>query len=145
MNYNLLLILENAFTSKLLYLLSESEMLKKEYNRKPGKVEALQGIFFDIYKGQITAILGHKGAGKSTLLNILNGLSVSTEGKKIIMELDMQSIQDIITKKIKWWAEEKTNIRDCHLRRSSGFATGRTNFCIGSLFKALSVEPPEGE
>ena len=40
------------------------------------------GLFFDIYEGQITAILGHSGAGKSSLLNILNGLSVPTEGEQ---------------------------------------------------------------
>ncbi|KAF5924387.1 hypothetical protein HPG69_018788 [Diceros bicornis minor] len=60
--------------------------VKKEYNGKPEKIVALQGIFLEIYEGQVTAILGHSGAGKSTLLNILSGLSVSTEGKKIILE-----------------------------------------------------------
>lgn len=40
------------------------------------------GLLFDIYEGQITAILGHSGAGKSSLLNILNGFSVPTEGEQ---------------------------------------------------------------
>lgn len=40
------------------------------------------GLLFDIYEGQITAILGHSGAGKSSLLNILSGLSVPTEGEQ---------------------------------------------------------------
>lgn len=40
-------------------------------------------LAFDIYEGQITAILGHSGAGKSTLLNILSGLSVPTKGKRV--------------------------------------------------------------
>ncbi|KAM6163534.1 ATP-binding cassette sub-family A member 10 [Rhynchocyon petersi] len=58
--------------------------IKKEYNGKPDKVPALQGICFDVYEGQVTAVLGHSGAGKSTLLNILSGLSVSTEGSATI-------------------------------------------------------------
>lgn len=29
----------------------------------------------DLYKGQITALLGHNGAGKTTLMSILTGRS----------------------------------------------------------------------
>lgn len=29
----------------------------------------------DLYKGQITALLGHNGAGKTTLMSILTGIS----------------------------------------------------------------------
>ncbi|XP_055983411.1 ABC-type organic anion transporter ABCA8-like isoform X1 [Sorex fumeus] len=56
----------------------------KEYKGKPNKIEALKGLVFDIYEGQITAILGHSGAGKSTLLNILSGLSIPTKGSVTI-------------------------------------------------------------
>ena len=35
---------------------------------------------FDIYEGQITALLGHSGAGKSTLMNILCGISPPSGG-----------------------------------------------------------------
>ncbi|XP_054429072.1 ABC-type organic anion transporter ABCA8 isoform X2 [Pteronotus mesoamericanus] len=52
----------------------------KEYKGNSDKTEALKDLAFDIYEGQITAILGHSGAGKSTLLNILSGLSVPTKG-----------------------------------------------------------------
>ncbi|KAM8773978.1 ABC-type organic anion transporter ABCA8-like [Rhynchonycteris naso] len=52
----------------------------KEYKGKPDTIGALKDLVFDIYEGQITAILGHSGAGKSTLLNILSGLSVPTKG-----------------------------------------------------------------
>ncbi|OBS64041.1 hypothetical protein A6R68_07418, partial [Neotoma lepida] len=50
--------------------------LTKEYIEKSKRTEALKDLTLDIYKGQITAILGHSGAGKSTLLNILSGLCV---------------------------------------------------------------------
>lgn len=39
---------------------------------------------FDIYEGQITALLGHSGAGKSTLMNILCGICPPTNGSATI-------------------------------------------------------------
>lgn len=47
------------------------------------------GLVFDIYEGQITALLGHSGAGKTTLLNMLSGLSLPTSGEKIITDKNM--------------------------------------------------------
>ncbi|XP_045038405.2 ATP-binding cassette sub-family A member 6 isoform X2 [Desmodus rotundus] len=69
--------------------------VRKEYKEKSGKVEVLKGLFFDIYEGQITAILGHSGAGKSSLLNILNGLSVPTEGSVTIYNKNLSEMQDL--------------------------------------------------
>lgn len=48
--------------------------------------EITLGLVFDIYEGQITALLGHSGAGKTTLLNMLSGLSVPTSGEKTILQ-----------------------------------------------------------
>ncbi len=42
------------------------------------------GLTFDIYEGQITALLGHSGAGKSTLMNILCGICPPTNGSATI-------------------------------------------------------------
>uniref|UniRef100_A0A8C9W4L0 ATP binding cassette subfamily A member 5 n=1 Tax=Scleropages formosus TaxID=113540 RepID=A0A8C9W4L0_SCLFO len=44
----------------------------------------VKGFTFDIYEGQITALLGHSGAGKSTLLNILCGICPPTDGSATI-------------------------------------------------------------
>ncbi|KAK6301479.1 hypothetical protein J4Q44_G00275320 [Coregonus suidteri] len=52
----------------------------KVYKDKDSIVEALRGLTFDIYEGQITALVGHSGAGKSTLMNILCGICPPTDG-----------------------------------------------------------------
>lgn len=41
-------------------------------------------LSFDIYEGQITALLGHSGTGKSTLMNILCGLCPPSDGKNFL-------------------------------------------------------------
>ncbi|XP_036755843.2 ABC-type organic anion transporter ABCA8 isoform X1 [Manis pentadactyla] len=67
----------------------------KEYKGKPYKIEALKDLVFDIYEGQITAILGHSGAGKSTLLNILSGLSVPTKGSVTMYNNKLSEMADL--------------------------------------------------
>jgi ABC-type glutathione transport system ATPase component len=49
----------------------------------------LKNVSLDIYKDQITAILGHNGAGKSTLLRILSGLMTPTFGTAYIHGYDI--------------------------------------------------------
>uniref|UniRef100_A0A672NVD7 ATP binding cassette subfamily A member 5 n=1 Tax=Sinocyclocheilus grahami TaxID=75366 RepID=A0A672NVD7_SINGR len=46
--------------------------------------EVIRCLTFDIYEGQITALLGHSGAGKSTLMNILCGICPPTAGTATI-------------------------------------------------------------
>ena len=47
-------------------------------------VRALDGVDFNIYKGEFCAIVGTSGSGKSTLLNMLAGLEKPTKGEVII-------------------------------------------------------------
>uniref|UniRef100_A0A2I3TN27 ATP binding cassette subfamily A member 10 n=1 Tax=Pan troglodytes TaxID=9598 RepID=A0A2I3TN27_PANTR len=110
----------------------------KEYNGKTGKVEALQGIFFDIYEGQITAILGHNGAGKSTLLNILSGLSVSTEGSATIYNTQLSEITDM--------EEIRKNIGFCpQFNFQFDFLTVRENLRVFAKIKGIQPKEVEQE
>lgn len=45
------------------------------------KVYALNGVDFEIYKGEFVAIVGTSGSGKSTLLNMLAGLEKPSKGE----------------------------------------------------------------
>ena len=49
-----------------------------------GHVEALRGVDFDAYPGEITALIGDNGAGKSTLVKILSGVYGPTEGTLLV-------------------------------------------------------------
>ncbi|XP_031838095.1 ATP-binding cassette sub-family A member 17 isoform X1 [Nomia melanderi] len=61
--------------------------LKKTYTTsylRRTTVQAVKGISMDLYKGQITALLGHNGAGKTTLMSIITGVISATGGKVLI-------------------------------------------------------------
>ena len=45
-----------------------------------GRVTALDGADFDLYPGEVLAVIGDNGAGKSTLLGILSTLVRPTRG-----------------------------------------------------------------
>ena len=49
-------------------------------------VEALRGVDFDLFPGELVVLLGPSGSGKSTLLNILGGLDVPTSGSVLYQD-----------------------------------------------------------
>ena len=51
--------------------------LRKTYGTDGAAKQAVDNLSLDIYKGQITGLLGHNGAGKTTTISILTGASIS--------------------------------------------------------------------
>ena len=46
-----------------------------------GNIIALKDVSFEVYKGEVTALLGDNGAGKSTLIKTLSGVYRADEGE----------------------------------------------------------------
>lgn len=65
--------------------------LYKVYKVGDTKVRALNGVSFDIYRGEFCAIVGASGSGKSTLLNMLAGLEKPTKGEIVIAGEHMET------------------------------------------------------
>ncbi|HEU5052058.1 MAG TPA: ABC transporter ATP-binding protein [Hanamia sp.] len=61
----------------------------KELKKNYGKFEAVKGISFDVFEGEIFGLLGPNGAGKSTTLEIIETLREKTSGKIIVNGLDL--------------------------------------------------------
>ncbi|MBS3073301.1 ABC transporter ATP-binding protein [Candidatus Pacearchaeota archaeon] len=79
--------------------------LKKIYDLGEVKVNALNGVTFDILRNKITTIIGPSGSGKSTLLHLLGFLDKPTSGKiflddKDVSKLNEEKLADLRNKKI---------------------------------------------
>jgi len=75
-------------------LLIKVENLSKVYGTGNSKVVALDSVSFEIYKGEIFAILGPSGSGKTTLLNLLAGLDIPTTGTIIVDGREITKINE---------------------------------------------------
>nr|QCO93566.1 ATP-binding cassette subfamily A member 1 [Chilo suppressalis] len=58
------------------------------------KQRALHNVSLDVFKGEITVLLGHNGAGKTTLMSIITGMLSATEGKVYVCGSEMRPQQD---------------------------------------------------
>ncbi len=74
---------------KLSMTILSTQELKKIYGAGENEVHALDGVNFQVEKGEFVAVVGTSGSGKSTLLHMLGGLdrptsgSVTVDGKEI--------------------------------------------------------------
>ena len=75
-------------------LLLEIKDLKKYYGKGESQVKALDGVSFNVYKGEMLVLLGNSGCGKSTLLNIIGGMDSPTEGQVLLNGEDITQYKD---------------------------------------------------
>ncbi|HEU4469904.1 MAG TPA: ABC transporter ATP-binding protein [Flavisolibacter sp.] len=99
-----------------------------------GSFQAVKGISFDVYEGEIFGLLGPNGAGKSTTLEIIETLREKTGGKIIVDGFDLDRQPNEIKK-----------IIGVQLQ-TSGFYPGLTLVQLINLFAGLynhKVDPME--
>lgn len=96
-----------------------------------GTFEAVKGISFDVYEGEIFGLLGPNGAGKSTTLEIIETLRTKTSGEVTVCGLDLDKKPDDIKKLIGVQLQ------------TSGFYPGLSLVQLLELFAGLYNQPAD--
>ncbi len=72
----------------------------KDLRKKYGDFEAVKGLSFDVFEGEIFGLLGPNGAGKSSTLEIIETLRDKTSGTVIVDGFNLDDSPDAIKKAI---------------------------------------------
>jgi ABC-2 type transport system ATP-binding protein len=72
----------------------------KDLAKSYGDFEAVKGISFDVYQGEIFGLLGPNGAGKSTTLEIIETLRQKSGGTVLVDGMDLDTHPEAIKKMI---------------------------------------------
>jgi len=74
----------------------ESIMVKNLRKVYPNGKLAVDGVSYNMYKGQIFVLLGHNGAGKTSTISMLTGLYPPTAGNIFVFDMDIRTNLDEI-------------------------------------------------
>jgi len=66
----------------------------KVYPLPRGVLRVLEGLDFELQKGELIAIMGASGVGKTTFLNLLGGLDKPSEGRILLEGEDIQAQEE---------------------------------------------------
>jgi len=75
-------------------MLIKLEDIRRYYKVGTEEVHALNGVSFEVTKGEWTAIMGQSGSGKSTLMNVLGCLDTPTSGRYWLNGKDVSGMTD---------------------------------------------------
>ena len=66
----------------------------KDYSADGQPVRALDGLSFEVSRGEFVALVGRSGCGKSTLLNLAGAMDFPTSGQVLIDGVSTSSLKD---------------------------------------------------
>jgi putative ABC transport system ATP-binding protein len=72
----------------------EVKDVKKTYQMGDQEVAALNGVSFQVERGEMVAITGPSGSGKSTLMNIIGCLDTPSSGSYVLDGVDVSKMSD---------------------------------------------------
>lgn len=64
--------------------------------KKKNAYTAVDGISFDVHRGEVYGLLGTNGAGKTSSLEVIEGLAAATDGSVAIFGHDPQTDRDLV-------------------------------------------------
>lgn len=112
--------------------------------KKFGDFTAVDGISFEVEKGEIFGFLGANGAGKTTAMRMLCGLSIPTGGTATVAGFDVFTATESIKKNIGYMSQKFSLYEDLTVKenirfyagiygKSNAFIREKTAFLLGEL------------
>ena len=123
-----------------------NNLKKVFYDKKRGKIEAVNGVDFHCRRGQIFGLLGPNGAGKTTTLRILATMMKPTEGEVLVNGYHVVKEAHKVRQSIGFLSGE-TGLYDRFTPRETILFFGRINGLseklistrMGDIFKILDM------
>jgi putative ABC transport system ATP-binding protein len=75
-------------------ILVQVNAVSKSYRRGNQPIPVLEGISFEIVRGEFLALMGPSGSGKSTLLNLIAGIDTVDSGSIVIDDIDIATLNE---------------------------------------------------
>jgi ABC-2 type transport system ATP-binding protein len=75
-------------------------------SKRFGNFAALDGVSFDVGRGEIMGFLGPNGAGKSTLIRVLCGLLRPTSGRAVVAGIDITDDPEAVRRRIGYMSQK---------------------------------------
>lgn len=89
-----------------------------------GTQRALDGLTFQVGRGEVVGLLGPNGAGKSTLMKILTCYLPPTEGKAAVCGFDVGAKSMEVRRRVGYLPEHNPLYLDLYVREHLDFAAG---------------------
>lgn len=119
----------------------------RNLTKRFGTFTAVDGISFDVGKGEIFGFLGANGAGKTTAMRMLCGLSVPTSGGGTVAGCDIVKEPEMIKKRIGYMSQrfslygQLTVMENLRLFATIyGLSRKQTDERAAELFRILDME-----
>ncbi|MSQ56402.1 MAG: ABC transporter ATP-binding protein [Limnohabitans sp.] len=120
------------------------QSVSKTFQTPRGSLQALDGVSFDIEKGEFFGLLGPNGAGKTTLISILAGLAKATSGRIVVNGLDVEQDAAKIRMQLGVVPQELVfdpffNVREALRFQSGYFGISKNDDWIDELLNSLGL------
>jgi ABC-2 type transport system ATP-binding protein len=103
---------------------NEKVIIAEKLTKRFGDFAAVDGISFEVSKGEIFGFLGANGAGKTTAMRMLCGLSIPSGGKASVAGFDVFTQTERIKQNIGYMSQKFSLYEDLTIRENIRFYAG---------------------
>src|SRR4030095_16151569 len=103
---------------------NDKVIIAEKLTKRFGDFAAVDGISFDVSKGEIFGFLGANGAGKTKDMRMLCGLSIPTSGKASVGGFDVYKQTEKIKQNIGYMSQKFSLYEDLTVKENIRFYAG---------------------